>query len=60
MIGLDLNDAPADAIDKDVRPDQIGRDLMHGTSEKRLIHHGFQKALGCHVRGAVAKMGSRP
>ena len=28
MIGLDLDDEAADAVDQQRRPDQVGRDLM--------------------------------
>ncbi len=35
VIGLDLDDPAADAVDQQRRPDQIGRDLMNAAGEKR-------------------------
>ena len=35
VIGLDLDDDAADAIDQQRRPDQVGRDLMHAAAKKR-------------------------
>ena len=35
VIGLDLDNDAADAIDQQRRPDQVGRDLMHAAVKKR-------------------------
>ena len=35
MIGLDLDDDAADAVDQQRRPDQVGRDLENATVKKR-------------------------
>jgi hypothetical protein len=35
MIRLDLGDDPADAVDQQRHPDQVGRDLMHAAVKKR-------------------------
>ena len=34
VIGLDLDDAAADAVDQQRGSDQVGRDLMHAAVEK--------------------------
>jgi hypothetical protein len=40
MIGLDLDDDPADAIDQHGRTDQIGRDLVDAAAEEGALQ-GF-------------------
>ncbi|MGY3117802.1 hypothetical protein ACVWXQ_001739 [Bradyrhizobium sp. S3.14.4] len=40
MIGLDLDDEAADAIDQHGGPDQVGRDLVDAAAEKRTLQ-GF-------------------
>ena len=37
MIGLDLDNDAADAVDQQRRADQVGRDLVHAAGEKRAL-----------------------
>jgi hypothetical protein len=34
VIGLDLDDAAADAVEQQRRPDQVGRNLVHAAAEE--------------------------
>ena len=36
VVGLDLDDAPADAVDEQRRADELGRDLVHAAREEAL------------------------
>ena len=42
MIGLDLDDDAADAVDQQRRADQVGRDLMHAAGEERALERPAQ------------------
>jgi hypothetical protein len=35
VVGLDLDDAPADAVDEECRADQLRRDLVDAAGEER-------------------------
>ena len=50
MIGLDLDDDAADAVDQERRADQIGRDLMHAAGKKR----AFQRLAEARDGGTAA------
>src|SRR6266436_8729313 len=45
MIGLDLDDDAADAVNQQSRPDQVGRDLVHAAGKERTLERPAQ--LGC-------------
>ena len=53
MIGLDLDDDAADAVDQQRRADQVGRDLMHAAVEKR----AFQRLAEAQGPSCVADFG---
>jgi hypothetical protein len=47
VIGLDLDDPPADAVDQQRRPDQLGSDLVHAAGEETPIKSGRGHLLRC-------------
>ena len=50
MIGLDLDNDAADAVDQQRRPDQVGRDLMHTAAEEGALE-GFAQIGGGRAWG---------
>ena len=41
VVGLELDDPAADAVDEERRPDQLLCDLVHGSGEKSATDHGL-------------------
>ena len=51
VIGLDLDDDAADAVDQQRRADQVGSDLVHAAGEERALQRLAQTGAAIDVRG---------
>ena len=54
MVGLDLDDDPADAVEQERRADQVGRDLVHAAREKGTLQ-GLAEGRRSRAGGLVAR-----
>jgi hypothetical protein len=54
MIGLDLDDDAADAVDQQRRTDQVGCDVVHAAGEEGALQRLAQ--FGCGLRGGEAAL----